>query len=541
MLRKLLFLPFAFCASLSVAQPPPEAQIGYASIRAHQMRALLGFLASDALEGRESGTRGLDLAARFLEAQFSLYGLGPAPGAASMLQTFDFQMTQITPQTSIKVQSGKTPAHEYHWLEDFFGRGLDDVPAQLEGRVVFAGYGIVSPEDKWDDYEGLDVRDKIVLLLHARGLASLDTSKVVKLRKKLRLNSQMQVRTAQEKGARAVLFMGPASIPEMIKDFRRFLERPSIGLPEAAAATGFLDLTVSEALANDLLAETGESAQTLQAKIAGSNKPVTRTLKKTRITIAISAHLWLTGTQNVVAYLEGSDPTAKRQVVVFSAHYDHLGIREDGMIYNGADDDGSGTTAILEIAQAFASNPVRPKRSVLFIAHTGEEKGLLGSAYFTSHPLVPLEQIATNLNIDMIGRNDSNRVYIIGSDFLSSELHQINESASKMVGLDLDYTFNDVNDPNRFYFRSDHFNYAKRGIPIIFYFTGLHDDYHKPTDDADKINHGKIEKIARLIYLTGWQVANLDHALRIDRTAPAGSVPASAGATDPGGSPTTQP
>ena len=521
MLRKIFIFHIFVIATTIHAQISPEARLGYESIRAGDMRALLSFLAADALEGRETATRGIDLAARFLETQFSLYGLTPAPGAASMMQTFDLQMTQVTPNTKIKLQSGQSPAREYRWLEDFIGFNLA-ASSPIEGQVVFAGYGISAPEEKWDDYKNLEMRDKIVLLLNSRGLASLEKGKLAELRKKQRIDGNAQLRTAREKGARAVLFVGPASIPEMIKDFRRFLEAPRMGLPQLEASAGFLSLTISEAVANDLLALTsrGETAKSLQDKIAASKKPITRALNNTRVKIDIDLKQWMTASQNVVAYLEGGDPALKEQAVVFSAHYDHLGKRDDGTIFNGADDDGSGTTAILEIAQAFAGNPSRPKRSVLFIAHAGEEKGLLGSEYFTTHPSVPLENIATNLNIDMIGRNDSNQVYIIGSDHLSSELHQINESANQTVGLNFDYTYNDVNDPNRFYYRSDHYNFAKHGIPIIFYFSGVHEDYHRPTDDVEKINFDKMQKIARLVYLTGWQVANLDHKPLVDRTPP---------------------
>ena len=530
MLRKTLILQLILVPTLAVTQVSPEARLGYESIRANDMRALLGFLAADALEGRETGTRGLDLAARFLETQFSLCGLTPVPGAVSMLQTFDLHMTQITENTMIEVKSGESPARHYRWLEDFWGRDLGSMSLPLEGKAAFAGYGISAPEENWDDYKNLDVRDKIVILLHSRALPSVGNGKLAALRKKLLPTSPMQARTAQEKGARAVLFVGPASIPDMIKQFRRLLEEPSMSLPQPPSPARFINLTISEVMANDLLAETGATVKTLQDKIATSSTPINRALKKTQMRITIDVKRWLTASQNVVAYLEGSDPTLKRQAVVFSAHYDHLGKRDDGTIYNGADDDGSGTAGILEIAQAFANNPTRPKRSVMFIAHTGEEKGLLGSEYFTDHPLVPLEYLTTNLNIDMIGRNDSNRVYIIGSDFLSSELHQINESANQSVGLNLDYTYNDVNDRNNFYFRSDHYNFARRGIPIIFYFTGIHEDYHQPTDDVEKINFDKMQKIARLIYLTGWQVANLDHALLVDRTPPAGSTLTAGGA-----------
>jgi len=201
---------------------------------------------------------------------------------------------------------------------------------------------------------------------------------------------------------------------------------------------------------------------------------------------------------------------------VFGAHYDHIGMNADGEIYNGADDDGSGTVAILEIAYAFARNKFRPNRSLVFVSHAGEEKGLLGSQFYTQSPLTPIESTVALLNIDMIGRNDPGAVYIIGSNFLSKELHEINEEANELVGLKLDYAYNDLNDPNRFYYRSDHYNYAKHGVPVIFYFSGTHEDYHKPTDTIEKIDFAKMEKVTKLVYLTGWKLANLQHRLKKD-------------------------
>ncbi len=526
-MRKIFIAQFLVLTTLAYSQIPPEAGAGYESIRAPDMRGLLSFLADDALEGRETATRGLDLAARFLETQFTLSGLTPAPGAASMLQSFDVQLSQTTPNTRIEIQTGGAAAKTYHWLEDFFGTNLGMTPSEIEGAIVFAGYGISATQEKWDDYKNLDVRDKIVLLLSGRRLSSVEKGKLAELKAKLSITPNRQARTAQEKGARAVFFVGSVSLPDVVRDFRHFLEEPRMTLLPLAEPTQFANLTISEGLANHLLAETRENVAVLQSKLATSNKPIIRKLDQSRAKITIDVNSWTATTQNVVAYLEGSDSNLRKQAVVFSAHYDHVGKRQDGTVYNGADDDGSGTTAILEIAQAFATNPIRPKRSVMFIGHTGEEKGLLGSEYFTSHPLLPLENIVTNLNIDMIGRNDSNQVYIIGSDHLSTELHRINESANHQIGLNLDYTYNDVNDPNRFYYRSDHYNFAKHGIPIIFYFTGTHEDYHQPGDDVEKINFDKMQKITRLIYLTGWHVANLDHTLVVDRQSPEAGTPSS--------------
>jgi len=227
--------------------------------------------------------------------------------------------------------------------------------------------------------------------------------------------------------------------------------------------------------------------------------------------------------QNVLAYIKGSK--FPEEVLIISAHCDHLGVKDD-LIYNGADDNGSGTAALMEIAQAFKKaeeDGFAPKRSILFLHLTGEEEGLEGSRYYTSHPVFSLENTIADLNIDMIGRVDdihqdnSNYVYLIGSDRLSTELHYISEAANnEFTQLDLDYTYNDENDSNNFYTRSDHYNFADKNIPVIFYFNGVHDDYHQPTDTPDKLNYPLLEKRAKLIFTTAWYLVNNDKRITVD-------------------------
>jgi hypothetical protein len=233
----------------------------------------------------------------------------------------------------------------------------------------------------------------------------------------------------------------------------------------------------------------------------------------------------LNPSENVLAFIKGSEKPD--EIIVISAHLDHLGTY-DGEIYNGADDDGSGNVAILEIAEAFqkaAENGNGPKRSILFLHVTGEEKGLLGSKYYVNHPVFPLENTIANLNIDMIGRVDeahengnTDYVYLIGSDKLSTELHILSEEMNeKFTQIKLDYRYNDENDPNRFYYRSDHYNFVKNNIPIIFYFNGTHQDYHRPSDTPDKINYELLQKRTQLIFYTAWEVANREDRITVDK------------------------
>ncbi|MGC6430789.1 MAG: M28 family metallopeptidase [Jejuia sp.] len=229
--------------------------------------------------------------------------------------------------------------------------------------------------------------------------------------------------------------------------------------------------------------------------------------------------------ENVIAYITGTE--IPEEHIIISAHLDHIGVTKSGDINNGADDDGSGTVAILEIAEAFKKAEFEgngPRRSIMFLHVTGEEIGLFGSRYYADEdPIFPLEDAVANLNIDMIGRVDekhqgqSNYLYLIGSDRLSTELHQVSDSINKAtVNLEFDYTFNEENDPNRFYYRSDHYNFAKHDIPVIFYFNGTHEDYHRPSDTPDKINYDFLESRAKLIFYTAWELANRNKRIKLD-------------------------
>lgn len=231
----------------------------------------------------------------------------------------------------------------------------------------------------------------------------------------------------------------------------------------------------------------------------------------------------LPDSENILAFIEGSEKP--EEIVVISGHYDHVGTR-NGIVYNGADDDGSGTVAVMEIAKAFQSAKKAgkgPKRSILFLHVTGEEHGLFGSEYYTDNPVFPLANTVVDLNIDMIGRDDpENRgkqyVYVIGSDMLSSQLKVINEAANKTTNnLELNYKYDDPNDPQRLYYRSDHYNFAKNNVPVAFFFDGIHEDYHKPTDDVEKIDYNLLAKRTQLVFATAWELANRKDRIVVDK------------------------
>ena len=231
----------------------------------------------------------------------------------------------------------------------------------------------------------------------------------------------------------------------------------------------------------------------------------------------------LPDSENILAFIEGTEKP--EEIIVISAHYDHVGTN-NGVVYNGADDDGSGTVAVMEIAEAFQQAKKAgkgPKRSILFLHVTGEEHGLLGSKYYSENPVFDLKNTVANLNIDMIGRSDKenegkNYVYVIGSDMLSTELKKINVAANKATqNLELNYKYDDPNDPMRLYYRSDHYNFAKHGIPVAFFFDGIHEDYHQPTDDPEKIDYPLLQKRAQLVFATAWELANRKERIVVDK------------------------
>ncbi|HEX9654693.1 MAG TPA: M28 family peptidase [bacterium] len=506
-----------FCVSIFASVPVPDAaRPGFDTIDPESMKAILTFLAADELEGRDTGHRGLDIAAKFLESQYRLIGLTPAPGQSSMLQSFLIRESRLDTLTNLAIVGPrKKSSAPYALFKDFVALAHLSGDRLIEAPVVFAGFGFTSEEEGYNDFKGLKTAGKILLVFS--GTPQFSDSAGIKqfsIAPATFREGRNKAAIAKDAGAAALVIVNDRFLSRNEALTRRWLNRTSVKLVDDSDDLPLLYVTTR--LADSLLESNGWTCERLRAKILAKQSSQSFELKKTHLAIDLKVHAETKSTQNVVAYLEGCDPVLKEEVVAFGAHYDHVGVDGSGDVFNGADDDGSGTTGMLEIARAFAKNFERPRRSLLFVSHTGEEKGLLGSRYYTDHPLVPLTNTVAQLNMDMIGRNDSNSVYIIGSDFLSSELHQVSLAANAIVGMNFDYTFNDKTDPNRFYYRSDHYNYARHGIPIVFYFSGVHEDYHKVTDTVDKINFDKMARIARLVYLTGWNVANREARPKVD-------------------------
>ncbi|GAB2948443.1 hypothetical protein GCM10027048_11690 [Hymenobacter coalescens] len=507
--------------------PLDNARTYAESITQADLRQHLSVLASDAYEGRETGEKGQKMAADYLANRFKELDLvGPVPNSDNpYLQHFTMVRSSWAPEKiSLRVGS-----KSYKWLTDFYAIGTSPFDAATTMRPVFVGYGI-SEAGRWDDYAGLDVKGKDLIIMAGepsdaagKPLLSADGQPT-----KWGSNFRSKAAVALEKGARSVFFVDhdAASFRSGMSTQAARYSRPSIAFADKLQGK-LVSFYVSPELGYQLLGTTAAGWRSYAAAANKAGKPTKATFKPASFTLQAPQQRSSFTTENVLGYLEGTDK--KDEVLVVSAHYDHIGVI-DGEVHNGADDDGSGTVSVLEMAEAFVQAKRAghgPRRSILFLTVTGEEKGLLGSEYYTDHPIFPLERTVADLNIDMVGRTDKEHegqpdyVYVIGSDKLSSELHRIVLNVNEQyTGLDLDFRFNDPGDPNRFYYRSDHYNFAKHKVPVAFFFNGVHADYHGPKDEVDKIEFPKMEKRARLVYYAAWELANREQRIVVDSNKP---------------------
>jgi RpiB/LacA/LacB family sugar-phosphate isomerase len=473
----------------------------------------LSVISSDEFEGRETGTRGQRLAADYLVNYYTELGFLPYDGE-NYTQMVQLVNTQIAEGTVSVNNQNLTLLDDFLVYPGIKINKLENIP------MVFAGHGI--QDDGWDDYQKVSAEGSLVVVLSGDPREGEGTEWAHNTNKKRAL--------AESLGAVGFVVLMPSSEYKTLKGRMKFyMQRKSTSIDREIEGSGasiptFIleDSTVNNWFKFTKKKRTPASVRRLTVK---KQKPITSDLRSVwSHDIVKNREQYMAA--NILAYLPGTDEILASEVVVITSHYDHIGI-VDGKINNGADDDGSGTVAVLEIAEAFMEahkNGHGSRRSVLFMNVVGEEKGLLGSEWYSDNPVYPLENTVANLNIDMIGRVDeehegnNNYIYLIGSDKLSSELHEISEKANTdYVGLELDYTFNAPDDPNRFYYRSDHYNFAKHGIPVIFYFSGVHEDYHAPGDDFEKIMYGKTARIARLVYHTAWELLNRDEKITVDK------------------------
>lgn len=492
-----IVLGWALLLTLSVNAQNPDAKKYGSQVNAAELKEYLSIIASDAMEGRETGSRGQKMAAAFIAAHFQELGL-KAPVNGSYYQPVELY-NSVPGDAYVKI--GQTR------FDNFSGivySGTIDSGGEISLPIVFVGNGTEA------DFNQVDVKDKAVFILAKE--PSTRRNPAIKL--------------AQDKGAKLILVNGTSTLAEFdnyagqVKNYAG--GRPTLKKP--VAGTGVATILLSPIAAEKIF---NASLDKLQA--AADENPKKNALKKFKaanIQYSVSSSVKTIFSDNVLGYLEGTDK--KDELVVITAHYDHVGKLKSGtgdLINNGADDDGSGTVSVMSIAKAFAQAKKEgkgPRRSILFMTVTGEEKGLLGSEYYSDHPVYPLENTVVDLNIDMVGRRDAQHkqgdyVYVIGSDKLSDDLHVLSERVNKENhNLSFDYLYNDPSHPDRLYYRSDHWNFAKKNIPIIFYFDGIHEDYHKPSDEIEKIEFDLMEKRAQTVFFTAWEIANRDNKPKVD-------------------------
>ncbi len=519
-------------------------------ITAAQLREFLTFLASDELEGRDTPSRGLDTAAKFIAFNLTRWGFKPAGDDGTFFQHFSLRRGQLDKDQTKLEFGGQT----YKAGDDFIPRLTQGAAA---GAMVYVGHGLMVKAKNVNAYAGVDVKDKIIVAMAGafpKGVQPDD------LKGKLGEDYDTVRNYARAHGAKGILIV---PYPTMTRRWevvaRQALGggRPTIdgpqetnGLPEVIASKKLVEaIFQGEQLDGAAVLKQAETNEFTSSFALKADKQISFTIKGNLETLP---------TQNVVAIWEGSDDALKNEYVAVGAHYDHVGVqpasdagqtdtwaryknfldsagRTGGKdnLWNGADDDGSGTTAVLGISEALTKGP-RPKRSLLLVWHAGEEKGLLGSQYVTNNPPVPIKQIITQLNIDMIGRTKSDakkanenltgvdEIYVIGSKLMSSDLGRVSEEVNQSyLKLKFNYKYDDVNDRERFFYRSDHFNYARKGIPIIFYFNGVHEDYHQAGDQVEKIDFDKMEKVTRTVFATMWKLANASARPKVDKPLPA--------------------
>ncbi|HEY0005374.1 MAG TPA: M20/M25/M40 family metallo-hydrolase [Pyrinomonadaceae bacterium] len=515
---------------------------GVDQITARQLSDYLHFIASDEMEGRDTPSRGLDITARFIAMNLSRWGFKPAGDDGTYFQKIALKRFKINPSATRAEIGGQAFTYGTDFLASTSSGFSSPSGGSATGPLVYVGHGWVIKSKNIDAYQGVDVKDKIMVVAGGSlpkgvsfadigdGKPGVDWDNAVTYAgshgaKGIIMIPNINVLTGWERTRQQAIERGSSPVVER---FMRQNNAPPV--PIITASLVMLDAIFR--------GEQTQAAEIFRRRI--NEEPGTAfALSPNKIaSLNVAAIPETVNTQNVVAVFEGSDPLLKNEYVAIGAHYDHVGtgtpVNGDA-IYNGADDDGSGTTGILAIAEALAHAGQRPKRSVLFVWHAGEEKGLWGSRYFTQFPTVPLDRVIAQLNIDMIGRSKKdgdtnprnkelsgpNEIYVIGSKMMSTELGELSERVNKSyLNLSFNYRYDDPNDPNRFFFRSDHFNYAQKGIPIIFYFDGEHEDYHRPGDEADKIDYQKMERVARTIYMTLWEVANLSARPRVDKQLP---------------------
>lgn len=465
----------------------------------------LYFLASDELEGRETTSHGEKVAAQFIASQLSQYGVKPFGDSSTYFQNFELEKSQILPSSKITFITDNDQ-HSLELQKDFIPfKGGDSIE---ESEMIFVGYGIYDSSINYNDYQNIDVSGKIVVCISGSP-KDLEISKTLEKYNR----SSAKAIIAAKKGAKGIIVLQSA---QWAKRWERLIKYGSgssidkISSSKTEINAAWIDTLTAKSLFKLENISYAALIDTLSAGFIKLGEAL-----NTKASMKIDLEKELLPARNIVGIIEGNDPSLADEIVTIGAHYDHEGIK-NGQVYNGADDNGSGTVSILESARQIATLRTN-ERPIVFIFYTGEEKGLLGSDYFVNNS-ENIENVIVNINIDMVGRESEDSLFVVGSGKISSELYDIVELINiETTKFHFDYTYDDESNPERIYFRSDHWKFAEKGIPIVF-LTDMHStDYHKPTDTPDKINYKKIVKVAGLTTAIALKVANLDHKLIRDK------------------------
>ncbi|MFK8058399.1 MAG: M28 family peptidase [Saprospiraceae bacterium] len=489
------------------------------TITAEELRVHAYILASDSLQGRETGTEGQYKAAKYLAQEMSKLGLPRVGNEYSYEQRIAFE------RSSWDMVRFSIAGKSYRHLRDFYGfpAEANDVASDYS-EVMFLGYGIET--EGYSDFKNAgDLRGKVVIILDGEPFDKKGISQVTGTADTSNWSRELSLKraAAAQRGVEVLLVVKSEIQAEIAEVRSKIIDNSlKLGDPNKVANTTLPTvLHISPKLFRELIGK--NTKQVIKARKRMAKKGVSKsTPLPTQLDLELKPRKFVLTGSNVLGYIRGRDPKLADEIVVVSAHYDHLGMRNDN-VFNGADDNASGTSTVLEITQALAAAAAKgegPRRSVLTLFVSGEEKGLLGSEFYAANPVFPLANTVADINIDMIGRYDEEHadssayIYVIGAGRISPDLdattRAINDQYAK---LELDYTFDALDDPNRFYYRSDHYNFAKNGVPSVFFFSGVHEDYHRITDTPDKLDYNKMEIVGRNAFLIAWNLANRDGKL----------------------------
>jgi len=485
------------------------------------LKANMEFLCADELEGREAGTNGEKVASIFIASELKKYDVTPYIDNTDYFQNFNLRVIRFSDLSTFSlVDERGEKIRKFKYGKNFTGSTRYYDKLDTTADLVFVGYGITADEYNYDDYRDLNVEDKIVLIYPGEP-ESDDTTFFEGKKRSTYASIYKKIDNASERGALAVIALsgsekrfGWESIVSYVKKGKFQLEDQSI----VSKSNSLPYITINEQTFDEILSFSSYSYQEIEKRLEEQKDlPTFEFNYSSRINWMFDT-TGIVETRNVLGVIEGTDPVLKHEYIGVGAHYDHIGVGIAG-IYNGADDNASGTVALLEIARAFAERKDN-KRSILIAFHTAEEKGALGSKYLVKDSTI-LKNMNVHLNMDMIGRGSTDSIYCLGSDKLSLELFEFVETVNNEgVNIYLDYRLNDPNEPKRFYYRSDHYSYAKKNIPSVFFFDYEMEDYHRVTDDVSKINFTKIQRIAHLVYDLALSSANRESKFKLDQQNP---------------------